>query len=68
MKKTAIFLISLLTLVSCFHGKVEIKRNRSVVTTESSSDKNSQSQSTLSHIALNDKDAEVRKLAIQRLN
>src|SRR5690554_1801239 len=67
MKRTISILLIIFSLTSCLTTKHEITRSQPVTNESNSKLNNESNQSTLSSVALNDKDIEVRKLAVEKL-
>lgn len=67
MKRAIVFLLFILSLTSCFSGKVEITKSHSVISESDRESNHNGNQATFSSIALNDEDSEVRKLAVKML-
>jgi hypothetical protein len=68
MKKIITFLLLILSLTSCLTTKHEKIRSQSFTVISNTDSINYGNQSTLSSVALNDKDTEVRMLAVSKLN
>ena len=67
MKNTLTLLLVVLSLTSCLTSKQKETTNLSNPNINSTETYNSGNQSTLSNVALNDNDTEVRKLAVSKL-